>query len=165
MGFGMPLPGWELGRAEQAARWWLTPVILATQEAVLRRLTVRSQPRQIVCETLSQKNSSQKRAGGVAQDVGLEFKCQYQKTKNSRCREAPGQPLSFSLPLDLQASRPKVSIPLSAIIEVRTTMPLEMPEKDNTFVLKVRPHPGPQILRLHEVTLLWVAELEVIMGE
>jgi hypothetical protein len=46
------------------------PIILATQEAEIRRTTVRSQPRQIVCETQSQKNPSQKRAGGVAQSVG-----------------------------------------------------------------------------------------------
>jgi hypothetical protein len=31
------------------------PVILATQEAEIRRIEVQSQPRQIVCETLSQK--------------------------------------------------------------------------------------------------------------
>jgi hypothetical protein len=31
---------------------WLTPVILDTQEAKIRRIVVRSQPRQIVYETL-----------------------------------------------------------------------------------------------------------------
>jgi hypothetical protein len=36
------------------------PVILATQEADIRRITVRSQPRQIVLETLSRKYPSQK---------------------------------------------------------------------------------------------------------
>jgi hypothetical protein len=35
---------------------------------------VQSQSRQIVCETLSQKIPSQKRAGGVAEGIGLEFK-------------------------------------------------------------------------------------------
>jgi hypothetical protein len=43
------------------------------------RIEVRSQPRQIVCEILSWKKSSQKRAGGVAQDVGSEFKLHYHK--------------------------------------------------------------------------------------
>jgi hypothetical protein len=32
------------------------PVILATQEAEIRRIEVRSQPVQIVCEILSRKN-------------------------------------------------------------------------------------------------------------
>jgi hypothetical protein len=32
---------------------WLTPVILATQEAEIRRIILRSQPEQIVCKTLS----------------------------------------------------------------------------------------------------------------
>jgi hypothetical protein len=40
---------------------------------------VQSQPGQIVCETLSQKTLSQKRAGGAAQGVGPEFKPQYRK--------------------------------------------------------------------------------------
>jgi hypothetical protein len=40
--------------------WALTPVILATQEAKIRRIVVRSQPGQIVLKTLSQKTLSQK---------------------------------------------------------------------------------------------------------
>jgi hypothetical protein len=54
------------------------PVILATQEAEIRRTAIQRQPRQIVHGTVSQKKSpSQKRTGGVAQDVGPEFKPQY----------------------------------------------------------------------------------------
>jgi hypothetical protein len=34
---------------------WLTPVILATQEAEIRRITVQKQPRKTVCKTLSHK--------------------------------------------------------------------------------------------------------------
>jgi hypothetical protein len=60
--------------------WWLTPVILAIQEAEIRRLEARP-GKYIVCETLSQKNPSQKRAGGVAQRVVPEFKSQYCKKK------------------------------------------------------------------------------------
>jgi hypothetical protein len=53
------------------------PVILVTQEAEIKRITVQGQPRQNVFKTLSQKHSTQKRAGGVAQ-VGehLPRKCE-----------------------------------------------------------------------------------------
>jgi hypothetical protein len=54
--------------------------ILATQEAEIRRM-VQSLPRQIVRETLSRKNPSQKRVGGVAQGIDPEFKPQYRKRK------------------------------------------------------------------------------------
>jgi hypothetical protein len=60
------------------------PEIVATQEAEIRRIVGWSQPRQIVCETLSQKNPSQKRAGEVAQGLGPEFKPQYHKKKKKR---------------------------------------------------------------------------------
>jgi hypothetical protein len=60
----------------------LTLIILVTQEAEIRRIMVQSQPRQIVQETLSWKKPIiQKRAGGVAQGVGPEFKFQYCKKK------------------------------------------------------------------------------------
>jgi hypothetical protein len=36
------------------------PIILATQEAKIRRITVRSQPRQIICKTLSLKTYHKK---------------------------------------------------------------------------------------------------------
>jgi hypothetical protein len=39
-----------------AGRQWLMLVILATEEAEIRRITVRSQPGQIVHEPLSRKN-------------------------------------------------------------------------------------------------------------
>jgi hypothetical protein len=73
-----------LGQNE-ARHWWLTPVILATQEAEIRRIRIQSQPRQIVCKTLSRKCTSQEKADGVAQGVGPEFKPQYRrKTKKQK---------------------------------------------------------------------------------
>jgi hypothetical protein len=44
-----------------AGYWWLTPIILATKAAEIRRIMVQNQPGQIVHETLSQKNPLQKK--------------------------------------------------------------------------------------------------------
>jgi hypothetical protein len=62
-------------RIEKAACQLFMPVILATQEVEIRSITVQRQPRQIVHKTLSLTHT--KRAGGVAQVVGPEFKPQY----------------------------------------------------------------------------------------
>jgi hypothetical protein len=43
-----------------ARSWWLTPIILATQKAEMRRIKVQSQPRQILHEPLCQKYPTQK---------------------------------------------------------------------------------------------------------
>jgi hypothetical protein len=67
----------EFQKLPVARCWWLTRIILATQEAEIRRITVQRQPGQTVYKSLSQKKKSQKRAGGVAQDAGSEFKPQY----------------------------------------------------------------------------------------
>jgi hypothetical protein len=72
-------------KKERAGHQWLTPAILATQEAEIRRIADRSQPRQVVCKALHKK-----RVARVAQGVGPEFKPQYHKKKkrksdNSTC--------------------------------------------------------------------------------
>jgi hypothetical protein len=57
---------------------WLTTVILATQEARLRRVNIQSQSGQIVHKTQFGKTPIHKKgAGGVAQGVSSEFKPQY----------------------------------------------------------------------------------------
>jgi hypothetical protein len=52
-----------------AGHRWLTPIILATREAEIRKIEVQSQPLEIIQETLSQKYPIQKRADGVTQVV------------------------------------------------------------------------------------------------
>jgi hypothetical protein len=61
----------------------VTPVIPATQKAEIRRMAVRSQPRQIVPRDPISKIPSLKRGSGVAQGIGPEFKLQYHKKKKS----------------------------------------------------------------------------------
>jgi hypothetical protein len=63
-----------------AGHWRVRPVILEMQEAEIRRIIVRSQPRQIVRTYLKKPNTK----GRVAQDVGPEFKPQYQKKKKKK---------------------------------------------------------------------------------
>jgi hypothetical protein len=76
--------GRGIRNSNKARCWWLTPGILATQEAEIRRIKVWSQPRQIVHETISWKNPSQKSSGGEAQGIGPEFKSRYAKKSNRR---------------------------------------------------------------------------------
>jgi hypothetical protein len=62
---------------------WLTPVILGTQEAKIKNIVVLSQPgaNSSWDPILKKKKAHKKRAGGVAQGVGPEFKPQYDTHK------------------------------------------------------------------------------------
>jgi hypothetical protein len=79
--------GKEKERTWSARHQWLTPVILATQGAEIKRTEVWGHLGQIVQETLSGKNPSQKRADGVAQGVGSKFKNQHWKKKKTISKE------------------------------------------------------------------------------
>jgi hypothetical protein len=57
----------------------VTPVILTTQEAEIRRIVVQIQPGKIFHEILSRKTLHKNRVGGVAQGEGPEFKPLYCK--------------------------------------------------------------------------------------
>jgi hypothetical protein len=50
----------RISRRLKTSCQWFIPVILATQEAEIRRISVRSQPGQIVHKTLSPKYPTQK---------------------------------------------------------------------------------------------------------
>jgi hypothetical protein len=114
-----------------AGRRWLTPVILATQEAAIR-IAIRTQPGEIGNPYLIKKNRHKKRAGGVAQDVGPEFKPQYRKEKKKpaslvllpsfRCPDsAPG-------PTQLPRVRPG-SVPVYHHVQVSQTAFTPVPLK------------------------------------
>jgi hypothetical protein len=113
--------------SRKARRQWLTPVILATREAEIRRITVRSQPGQIVCEILSRKTLHKNRVGGAAHGEGPEFKPQYRKKKKKNPEEltagrtpkthidvtAPQWPfviLSFKVKLSSESTSPPVRV-------------------------------------------------------
>jgi hypothetical protein len=59
----------------------LMPVILATKETEIKRITVQSQPRKIIHKTVSRICPPQERAGGVVQGVGLSSSPSTEKKK------------------------------------------------------------------------------------
>jgi hypothetical protein len=87
----------KLQRISSARCQWLTPVILATWEAEIRRITVQSHSKQIVHKTPVSKTTRAKWTGGVTQAIedlfckhSPEFKSQsHQKKKEKNFDPSP----------------------------------------------------------------------------
>jgi hypothetical protein len=60
---------------------------------------IRSQPRQIVCETLSPKNPSQRKGGGLVQGVSPGFKPQKKRNMGMGYRRVVRKCVRYSRPL------------------------------------------------------------------